>query len=166
MAAKTIQFILFNCLFHIINVPFYFFNRYICIPSLVEKGYLNNCHISYSDDLSVIIFFPAIVSLVLTVALNKPKTLFFYVVLHNMFVMYSWFSKDPFDGEFIYTYVTSVSRIVQTLHFLIFSKHSTLWDIINKTYWTVVFSMYIILVYNILKCLIKRILSMRKNSSM
>lgn len=158
MKKVIIVFILFNCLFHLFNTPFYLFNKFIYIPSLVERGYLNNGHIAYSDDLSVVLFFPAVISFLLTLALNKKsKSLILYVCLHNIYVLYSWFSEDPFDGEFIYTYVTSVSRLCQTIHLLWFPNDCIVWYYINKLNWTFVYTAYVVLVYNIVVYLIKKV---------
>ena len=67
------------------------------------------------------------------------------------------YEEDPFDGEFIYTYVTSVSRLCQTIHLLWFPNDCIVWYYINKLNWTFVYTTYVVLVYNIVVYLIKKV---------
>lgn len=149
MKKKLFTYILFNCYLHLLNIPFFIINKFLILPYLVKEGFIKNRTIAYSDDVTVILFFPAIVSFFLTMALNKKsKSLVVYLIIHNAYVIYSWFSNNVFDGEFIYTYVTSISRFVQTIQLCSIPIPGLLmWRIVNKLTWTLVFITYIIFVY-------------------
>lgn len=149
MMKKLYVYVLINCYLHLLNIPFFLINKFLILPFLVKEGFIKNRTIAYSDDVIVILFFPAIVSFFLTMALNKKsRCLVVYLIIHNLFVLCSWFTDDTFDGEFIYTYVTNISRFVQTFQLCSIPIPGLLmWGIVNKLTWTVVFSSYMFFVF-------------------
>lgn len=149
MIKRIFDFILLNCYLHLLNIPFFLNNKFLILPYLVKEGFLENCRINYSDDIIAILIFPAILSFILEAALKKrSKVLIIYLIIHNLYVIYSWISNDTFDGEFIYTSVTSVCRLVQTIQLCIFSRNELyICCIINKLNFTVIYSFYVYIVY-------------------
>lgn len=108
-----------NCYIHVINIPFYLINKYIIMPPLIREGQIHE-QIVYSDDLIVILVFIVFISSVIVVSIKHIQILFIYIIIHNIFVFFSWFTDDLFDGEFIYTYTTSICRLVQMTHLMYF----------------------------------------------
>ncbi len=66
-----------------------------------------------------------------------------FVVLHNALVVLSWFDQDPFIGEFLFHYGTSISRFTECL-FLLYIRIEGFWfNILNKINWSLLFCLYV-----------------------
>ena len=147
MIEKFIVFLFINCYIHIINIPFYLINKYIIMPPLIREGQIHE-QIVYSDDLIVILVFIAFISSVIVVSIKHIQILFIYIIIHNIFVFFSWFTDDLFDGEFIYTYTTSICRLVQMTHLMYFFIDDYFWwNVLNRLNWTFLYSSYLFFIF-------------------
>ena len=143
MKSKIIEIFLLILYINLLNIPFVLAGKYCIVPSLVQYGY-NIRILGCMQDLYESEFFICLLVMyfVLT-AKYKVKSFMLFVVLHNALVVLSWFDQDPFIGEFLFHYGTSISRFTECL-FLLYIRIEGFWfNILNKINWSLLFCLYV-----------------------